>query len=114
MSEGNAYTGRLVNRQLEKLHQLFTFYQQSLEDIYEVLFFVLIVLVAAEAHCLLYVSSHVSAGLEINNLRQWTTEPPSLRIWWSGLKSGGPENYSVIRAYTIHFHSKFITERIQS
>ena len=37
MSESNAYTGRLVNRQLEKLHQLFTFYQQSLEDIYEVL-----------------------------------------------------------------------------
>ena len=53
------------------------------------------------------------SGLEINNLRQWTTGPPSLRIWWSGLKSGGPENYSVIRAYTIHFHLKFITECVQ-
>ena len=34
-----------------------------------------------------------------------------LRIWWSGLKSGGPENYSPFR--TIHFHLKFITERVQ-
>ena len=51
MSESNAYTGRLVNRQLEKLHQLFTFYQQSLEDIYEVLSCdsVLFVFVAANA-----------------------------------------------------------------
>ena len=51
------------------------------------------------------------AGLEINILRQWTTGPPSLRIWWSGLKSGGPENYSAFR--TIHFHLKFITECVQ-
>ena len=51
------------------------------------------------------------AGLEINILRQWTTGPPSLRIWWSGFKSGGPENDSEIR--TIHFHLKFITERVQ-
>ena len=35
----------------------------------------------------------LSAGLEINILRQWTTGPPALRIWWSGLKSGGPESY---------------------
>ena len=51
------------------------------------------------------------SGLEINILRQWTTGPPSLRIWWSGLKSGGPENYSPFR--TIHFHLKFITECVQ-
>ena len=38
-------------------------------------------------------------GLEINILRQWTTGPPALRIWWSGLKSGGPENYAVIILY---------------
>ena len=65
-----------------------------------------------------YVTSNVNVclhtkGIKINILRQWTTGPPTLRIWWSGLKSGGPENYSVIRAYTIHFHLKVITERVQ-
>ena len=40
-------------------------------------------------------SFHIT-GLEINILRQWTTGPPALRIWWPGLKSGGPENYAVI------------------
>ncbi|KAK2174939.1 hypothetical protein NP493_765g01073 [Ridgeia piscesae] len=35
MSEKRRYTGCVVDRQLEKLHQLFTFYQQSLEDVYE-------------------------------------------------------------------------------
>ena len=44
---------------------------------------------------------------EINILRQWTTGPPALRIWWSGLKSGGPENY------ILHFHLKCITEHVQ-
>ena len=47
------------------------------------------------------------SGLEINILRQWTTGPPALRIWWSGLKSGGPENY------ILHFHLKCITEHVQ-
>ena len=36
MSESRSYTGRVVDRQLEKLHQLFTFYQHSLKDVYEV------------------------------------------------------------------------------
>ena len=35
-------------------------------------------------------------GLEINILRQWTTGPPALKIWWPSLKSGGPEIYAVI------------------
>ena len=59
---------------------------------------------------LLVVCMHVcehTAGLEINILRQWTTGPPALRIWWSGLKSGGPENY------ILHFHLKCITEHVQ-
>ena len=40
------------------------------------------------------------SGLEIIILRQRTTGPPALRIWWSGLKSGGPENDAVIISYT--------------
>ena len=48
-----------------------------------------------------------NTGLEINILRQWTTGPPALRIWWSGLKSSGPENY------ILHFHLKCITEHVQ-
>ena len=43
-------------------------------------------------------------GLKINILRQWTTGPPALRIWWSGLKSGGPENY------ILHFHLNMYSE----
>ncbi|KAI0212137.1 hypothetical protein LSAT2_002950 [Lamellibrachia satsuma] len=35
MSESRSYTGRVVDRQLEKLHQLFTFYQHSLKDVFE-------------------------------------------------------------------------------
>ncbi len=42
---------------------------------------------------------YMIAGLEINILRQWTSGPPALRIWWSGLKSGGPENCALIISY---------------
>ena len=50
----------------------------------------------------IYRNTTHGTGLEINILRQWTTGPPALRIWWSGLKSGGPENY------ILHFHLKCI------
>ena len=52
-------------------------------------------------------SHKLLTGLEINILRQWTTGPPALRIWWSGLKYGGPENY------IFHFHLICITEHVQ-
>ena len=43
-------------------------------------------------------------GLEINILKQWTTGPPALRIWWSGLKPGGPE-IAVIISYIFTWNS---------
>ena len=56
--------------------------------------------------CVVSINSSLLLGLPgLEILRQWTTGPQALRIWWSSLKSGGPENYAVIISYIFTWNS---------